>query len=127
MEITRMVNYRVEKRLFRVQIGEIKEDLNYSESFIQEIDRKLLHPSYKIKLSKAPEFFTKEAKSKLSIQIEKFLLMQKNNPEVSNQVSSLRTNINFNKRNQSEKLFRSKDKRNRRSKNFLCSSACIIG
>ena len=71
MEVSSMFDYRVEKRLFRVEIGELKEDSDYPESCKREIDQESLHPDYKTKFSRESSYLPKEAKSKLSNQIEK--------------------------------------------------------
>ena len=127
MEISAKFTQRNEKRLIKIEIRGSEVDLNDFESFKMKIDQESLHPHYKTRLLKAPDYFTKEDKCKLSIQIEKFLVIQRSNLEVPNKVAILKTKISSGQKNESLELARRKEKTNKRSRNALCSSACIIG
>ena len=127
MEIDTMLDCRVQKKLIKIKIEESEVDFNGFETFKVESNQESLHPHYKPRLLKAPEYLSKEDKCKISIQIEDFLVTQRNNLEVLNKAPFLKTGISSTERNNSEELTRRKDKRNGRPKNFLCSSACIIG
>ena len=127
MEIDTMFDCRVQKKLIKIKIEESEADFNGFETFKVELNQESLHPHYKPRLFKAPEYLSKEDKCKISIQIEDFLVTQRNNLEVLNKAPFLKTGISSTERNNSEELTRRKDKRNGRPKNFLCSSACIIG
>ena len=127
MEIDTMLNFRGQKRLLKIKIEESEVDFNDFETFKIESDQESLHPHYKPRLFKAPEYLSKKDKCKISIQIEKFLVTQKKNLEVVNKAPSLKFCISSTEPNNSEEFIRKKDKRNGRPKNFFCSSACIIG
>ena len=127
MEIDTVLEYRVHKKLIKIKIKGCEIESNDFESLKVDLDPESLHPYYIPRLSGAPEYLSKEDKSKISIQIEKFLVSQRNNLEVVEKTPGFQKNNSSAERNKSDKLTRIKEKRNGRQKTFLCSPTCIIG
>ena len=121
-----MANISVEKRLIKIEIEDSGLDLNDLDTSKVEVDREMLHPYYKPRVFKAPQFLSKEDKCKISIEIDKYIQINRNILDVSNRVPFLQNNRNT-QQNESEETERNKFKRNRKSKIALCSSTCIIG
>ena len=121
-----MITNTVEKRLIKIEIEELEVDSNDFDTFKVEVDQESLHPYYVPSVLKAPEYLSKEDKFKISKEIDKFILIRKKNPQTSNRIPSIQNNSSG-EQNESEEPTRKKFKRNKRSRNALCSSSCIIG
>lgn len=105
----------------------MEAEYNDFEPFKVELDQESLHPYYKPKTFKSPEYLSKEDKSKISIQIEKFLVNHRHNLEDRNKTPIFHTSIRSSGENDLGELITRKEKKNKRRKNVWCSSVCIIG
>ena len=125
MKRSQINDSRILRKIIKIKISTSnEEDINIVEQTQNNLDKDSLHPHYKNRFSKKPEFLSITEKSKVSIQIEAFLKNHKNfsapsNKNSSNELLSLT-------RDMTENIFDEKTKRSTGFKSCGCCRGCII-